>query len=330
MRGDKEERLRAVLAGQVPDRPPVVLWRHWPDADQSGDRLARATVEFQQRHDFDFVKLCPASNFAVEGWGGHSVCGESPVGTRDWIDRAVNEPEDWSRLRPLDPRVGLQGEMLTALRLVRAELGGGVPIIPTVFSPLAMAKYLAGEEALLRHLRTAPDAVLAGLRTIAESTICFLEEAQRVGIDGIFFAVQHASHALLTEEEYRCFGEPWDRRVLSVVSDCWLNVLHLHGSEPMFALGADYPVAAINWHAEETSPSLIEAASMTDKTLCGGLGSAFPLVGGTPEEVRAAVHRACVDVGPLRLIVSGGCVLPLAAEEANIAAVRAAVDEVPV
>lgn len=322
----KEARLRAVLAGERPDRSPVALWRHWPEDDQRGESLARATVAFQRLYDFDFVKLCPASNYAVDGWGGCSVRGDSTVGTRDWTRRAVRQPEDWCRLRPLKPDSGLQGELLTAIRLVRAELGAGVPIIPTVFNPLAMAKYLAGEETLFEHLHLAPDAVAAGLRTLAESTVRFVEVAKRQGIDGVFFAVQHASRARWSEDAYRQFGEPGDRAVLAAVDDCWLNVLHLHGREPMVSLVEDYPVAAINWHTTESGLRLGDVAATTRKAVCGGLSSGFPLTGGTPTDVQEAVERAKDEAGMNRLIVSAACVLPLAVSHANIAAARAAVE----
>lgn len=325
-RAGKIDRLQAVLAGAAPDRTPVALWRHWPEHDQRGDTLARATVEFQRRHDFDFVKLCPATNYAVSGWGGRSEWRGHPMGSHEYLERAVRLPEDWLRLRPLKPGAGLQGEMLEALRLVRAELGDGTPLLPTVFSPLAMAKYLAGEAALWRHLRSEPEMVLAGLRTLAESAVRFLEEAKRAGIDGIFFAVQHASHAVCSENEYRFFGEPFDRTVLAAVADCWLNVLHLHGDAPMFALGAEYPVAAVNWHALECGPGLAEAAAMTGKALCGGLGTEGTLAGGTPEAVRAEMHRAREGAGRNRLIATGGCGLLVATPEANIAAARAAAE----
>jgi uroporphyrinogen decarboxylase len=326
---DKIARLEAVLAGAMPDRTPVALWRHWPEADQNGDSLARATVAFQRRYDFDFVKLSPASNYAVAGWGGRSEWRGSPVGTRDWVERAVTEPEDWLRLKPLDPRAGLQGELLAALRLVRADLGNAVPIIPTVFNPLAMAKYLAGEAVLNRHLREAPDAVMTGLRTLTESILRFLEAARQVGIDGIFFAVQHASQPVLSEADYRRVGEQSDRQVLSMVSGCWLNILHLHGQFPHFALGASYPVQAINWHVGECPPTLREAVDLTSQALCGGLDSSRLLEEPSPEAVQMMVRRAQTEADPARLILSAGCVLPWQLPDRIIAAIRAAVEPPP-
>lgn len=314
------DRLRAVLSGTTPDRTPISLWRHWPEQDQSGPELARVTLDFQRRHDFDFVKLSPASNYSVDGWGGRSAWRSSPLGARQWDEYAVSRPEDWSKLQPLDPRAGLRGELLQAIRLLRTELGPDTPIIPTVFNPLAMAKYLAGESTLQRHLHEAPEAVHAGLRTLATSISRFLEEAKRCGIDGVFFAAQHASVDLLCEHDYRRFGVPYDLESLAPVSDLWFNLLHLHAPKPLFYLADVYPVAAVNWHAHETQPDLASAVRLTRKALCGGLGTLFPLRDGKQEDVYRAVAHARADVGPQRLILSAGCVLHLSTPEANLLA----------
>ena len=323
------DRLRSVLAGRTPDRAPVALWRHWPNDDQSGPSLARHTIAFQRRHDFDFIKLCPASNYPVAAWGGRSDSHHSPVGTRRWLHRAVRTPDDWLSLRPQNPRAGLPGEVLSALRLIRTEIRPDTPLIPTVFNPLAQAKYLAGEDTLLHHLAIAPEAVEAGLSVIAESTARFVEQAVREGADGIFLAVQHSGPLALGEAAYRRLGCPGDLAVLAPARDCWLNILHLHGPSPLFTLADHYPVAAVNWHSADTSPSLSQAATATRKTLCAGLDENGPLRRGSPAETRAATLRAITETTPGRLILSAGCVLPLDTPEQNIVAVRSALDHTP-
>ena len=55
----KRERLEAALQGEVIDRAPVALWRHFPVDDQDPGRLADSVAEFQERFDFDFVKVTP-------------------------------------------------------------------------------------------------------------------------------------------------------------------------------------------------------------------------------------------------------------------------------
>ena len=55
----------------------------------------------------------------------------------------------------------------------------------------------------------------AALETITETTLRFIEAAKATGIAGIYYAVQLANYGLLSEAEYREFGEPYDRRVLA-------------------------------------------------------------------------------------------------------------------
>ena len=88
----------------------------------------------------------------------------------------------------------------------------------------------------------------AGLETITRSVIAFIEACKPLGIAGIYYAVQWASFAVLSEAEYREFGEPYHRRILAAAADCWLNMVHLHGADVMFDLVAQYPAQALNWH----------------------------------------------------------------------------------
>lgn len=316
----------AVLAGQAPDRTPVSLWRHWPDDDQDPVRLARVTVDFQRRYDWDFVKLTPASNYAVAGWGAESTRGCNAVGSRAWTKRVIKQPEDWLTLQPQVADAGTQGQALQAIRLTRAELGAEVPVLLTVFNPLAQAKYLAGEETLLHHLSAAPEAVMAGLRVIGDSTARFLRKAVDEGIDGVFYAVQHASHDLLGIERYRDIVMEADLCALVSAESCWFNMLHLHAANPLLELADDYPVAAVNWHAVEGGPTLSEAVSVTRKILCGGLGVIDPLMTGDESAVRRAVQQSVASVAPERLVLSAGCVLPLDTPHRNIETVRTAVE----
>ena len=53
---NKKERIKAVLAGEPVDRPPVALWRHWPVDDQDAELLAERALEYQKRYDWDFIK----------------------------------------------------------------------------------------------------------------------------------------------------------------------------------------------------------------------------------------------------------------------------------
>jgi len=287
----KRERLEATIAGQPVDRAPVALWRHWPGDDQRAEDLARSTLNFQRAFDFDFIKVTPSSNYCIADWGAESRWVGNQEGTREWGQRVIQGAEDWTRLQPLEPTSGLLDEVLRALDIIEGEVGEEVPFIQTIFNPLAQAKNLAGER-LLADLRQHPDAVKAGLETITESSIRFIEAACETGIAGIFLALQHATHNLLTEAEYREFGRPYDLRILEAAEGLWFNLLHLHGTRVMFDLAADYPVQAINWHDQETPPSLAEALDRFPGALVGGLRQWETMLRGTPAWVHAEVQAA--------------------------------------
>jgi len=321
----KRERLEATITGQPVDRVAVALWRHWPVDDQRAEDLARATLDFQRAFDFDFVKVTPSSNYCVAGWGAESRWVGNQEGTREWGQRVIQSPEDWTRLGVLDPYNGLLDEIRRALVIIGIEVGDEVPFIQTVFNPLAQAKNLGGER-LLADLREHPDAVKAGLETITQSVVRFVEAARQTGIAGIFLALQHATYDLLTEAEYREFGRPYDLRILEAADGLWFNVVHLHGTRVMFDLVRDYPVQAINWHDRETPPSLGEALERFPGALVGGLRQWETMLRGTPDWVCAEARAAIQETGGRRLIVGTGCVTPITAPVGNICAARASVD----
>ena len=205
-------------------------------------------------------------------------------------------------------------------------VGEDVPFIQTIFSPLAQAKNLAGSERLLVHIRQEPGMVHAGLETITRSTIRFVEACLPLGIAGIYYALQFATYRLMSEAEYREFGEPYDRRILAAVEGCWFNMLHLHAGDVMFDLAAGYPVHSINWHDRETAPSLREGLTRFGGAVCGGLARWDDLLRGDPAQVTGQAHDAIEQTAGRRFILSSGCVAPTNAPFSNLRAVRAAVE----
>lgn len=320
------ERLETCLAGGTLDRSPVALWRHFPVDDQTPGGLAAAAIAFQRTYDFDLVKVTPASSFCVRDWGSEDEWRGATEGTRHYTQRVIHNPEDWARLPVLDPSRGQLADQLVCLRMITAELGSEVPVIQTIFNPLSQAKYLVGEETLLVHMRRYPDAIHAGLQIITESTIRFIEAAKETGIAGVFYAVQHAQFGMMTEGEYADFGRTYDLQVLEPARDMWLNVLHLHGSEIMFDLFGDYPLAVVNWHDRDTFPSLAQGQSLFPGVVCGGLQRERTMVLGTPERVTAEAQDAIKATNGQRFILGTGCVVPIIAPHGNILAARQSVE----
>ena len=74
------------------------------------------------------------------------------IGDRDYLDHVVTKVDDWNRIEPLDVTKGNYGQYLQALRLIIEKRDSATPVIFTIFNPLAMASYLAGDETLLVHV----------------------------------------------------------------------------------------------------------------------------------------------------------------------------------
>ncbi len=321
----KRERLAAAIQGEYLDRPPVALWRHFPVDDQAPETLAESSVLFQLACDFDFVKVTPASSFCLLDWGVQDEWRGNSEGTRDYTHRPIQDPSQWFELHPLDPGAGALDAQRRCLTMLRERLDPDIPLIQTIFSPLAQAKNLAGGERLISHLHQEPDAVLTGLQAICDTTSAWVSELAETGIDGIFFAVQHASFRYFDQAGYRKFGEPFDMPILESAGSFWLNVLHLHGSDIHFDLAERYPVQVVNWHDREVAPDLAQGASKVRGAVCGGVNRET-LVFGTPDDVRAEAAESFSAAGSRGIILGTGCVTPIIAPRANLQAFRDSVN----
>jgi uroporphyrinogen decarboxylase len=320
------ERLAATIAREEVDRPAIALWRHFPVDDQSPTSLAEATVNFQRDYDFDLVKVTPASSFCVRDWGAQDEWRGASEGTREYTHRVIQKPEDWEDLTILDPLKGSLSAQLECLRLIMEEIGQGVPVIQTIFSPLAQAKNLVGADKLFVHLRRYPHQLEAGLEVITKSIQRFIEEAREIGISGIFYAVQHAQYGLLAETEYDEFGRTFDIPALEPAIELQFNMLHLHGEQVMFDRFVDYPVSIINWHDRESPPTLAEASEKFPGALCGGLRRQETMVLGSRNDVKQETYDAIQQTNGRGLILGTGCVMPTIVPRGNIIAARRSVE----
>jgi uroporphyrinogen decarboxylase len=319
----RRERLLAAVNGEPTDRTPYAFWRHFPQIDTNPAGLAQATLRFHERYGSDFLKITPAGGYAVEAWGCVESPDVRPDGHRPCATCAVRSPEDWKRIRPLDPTTadGYSLHVETILRMGFDRRIGDAPALPTVFSPLSLAKKLSGDR-LRDDLRAHPDLVRGALEAITETLIKFADVALTEGASGIFYSIQAASLSQHTEEEYAEFGEPYDRRFLeSLGSRSILTVIHCHGDRLMFDRLARLPGHVWNWDDRGAGPSLAQGRAVVHGAVAGGLDQWKTLRDGTPEKAVAEAEDALAQTDGRGLIVAAGCVLPMETPDPNVAAV---------
>lgn len=324
----KAERVQATLVRKAVDRPPVSFWRHFPDVDEDPVALAEALLAFHARFDLDFIKVMPTGVYCVEDWGCRVVYRGGVNGSRVCDDHAIKRPGDWGRIRPLDPEEGALGRELRCLREIVKGRRDDAPILQTIFSPLSIAKKLAGDERFLADRRERPAQIHGALEVITETMRRYVGACLDSGGDGIFFATQVAADGILTADEHRTFAEPYDREVLEEAARrSPFFVLHVHGMGIPFDVMAAYPVPAINWHDRRTSPSLREAQEIYGGVVVGGIDEVETLRNGPEKAVATQVKDALNQTGGLGHILAPGCVVPLDVPETHLRAVRTALEE---
>jgi uroporphyrinogen decarboxylase len=312
----------------VADRPPVGAWGHTYKEEWSPQDLASITVERARRFGWDFVKFQPrASSFAeafgsVYKPGGHRLKG--PV----LISAAVNELDDWSKVALVNPKA-LQ-DQVESIGTVARELGAGVPVIQTVFSPITVGGYLVGKSKgrVVRELRKYPELVRPALDRIAAGLVDFSHRSVEAGAAGIFYAISgYASKDAMAESVYRELVLPYDVSVLrELPSEAWFNVVHLCGSNLNFGLARDMPAQAISWSVHnQGNPSLVDGRKLSGRPVMGGLGQRASLLYGPPAEVEAEARQAVKETGGRGLLLAPGCSVPTRARDANLAAMVSAI-----
>lgn len=323
------ERVRAALKGEDVDSVPVSMWRHFFSKETSAGSLAEAMLSFQNRFDWDFMKVNPRASYHVEDWGVKTkYYGDTEP---EIMETPVKNPDDWQKLKVLDINKGVLKEHLTCLELIARGLKGKLPFIMTVFTPISIASRMVGsEEVFSRHLREHTQKVNQALEVITETFINFSRACLERGASGLFYATTSwATADRLSEEEYLKYAGPYDLKLLTALPPAEFHVLHVCRQNNLLRVVKDYPVHAFNWDARGTgNPSLVEGQRIIGRLsvpVIGGIAHDRTLVTSTPERLAAEVKGMRVALGKKGWMVGPGCTFPPETPEANLQTIRDAV-----
>jgi uroporphyrinogen decarboxylase len=317
----KRERVLAAITRRPVDRPPVAFWRHVPEVDHTAEGLAEAMLDFHHRWDLDLIKVMSSGVYCVEDWGCTVAYRGAPSGAKQCTEHAVRARGDWARIKPLDPGAGALGRELEAVRRIRNGRLDDAPILMTLFSPLTIARKLAGDR-LRDDLRTDEAAVVPALEVITETMARYARAALDAGADGVFFATQTGTPAFITLEENARWGAPYARRMLEGVRGASaLTLLHIHGQDIYFDQLTALPVNAVNWHDRLTAPTLADGKRRTSGAVVGGLDENTTLRSGPSAAIVAEVRDAIRQTDGVGVVIGPGCVVPLDVPDAHLAAV---------
>lgn len=322
------ERIETILAGEMPDRYAASFWRHYFHLENSAEGTVAAMLDFQNKFDWDFIKINPRADYHVQDWGLRLEYSTDEFTKHAKLAFPILSPDHWSRIEPLPTSAPSLAEHLEVVRRLRKEVGADLPLLMTVFTPLSLAgRMLPDRDILISHIRQHPDLVHSALEAITETFSRYVEELRNAGADGIFYATTHwASADKLTFDEYEQFGLPYDLRVIGASGEDAINVLHVCGANNFLAQLApyDYLCAIYNWDSDHPSNcSLEQGRDLLDfRTLMGGFPYNETLVGLSTEEVNQRTDWLQDKFSPAELIIGPGCAIPPETPEALLQAIR--------
>ena len=295
----KKERVIAAFKGEETDRVPMCMWKHVPQRYWSSDDLFAENQAASFRNtDVDFMKLSADGYF---GWK-HPLLSEETT------------PSDLYRLEPVG-RKGqyVDGQIERTKKVIRALKGECISLY-LVFAPLSALRLRIGYPRMMELIREDPEAVMYACDVIAEDQKVLVKGVlEESGADGIFYSVQNGEVDRFTEEEYRKWVTPSDKKVLDYANSLSdMNAIHFCAWEERpnrLSIWEDYKAPVVNWSRFFDIMDIKEAKEHFGCTVWGGFdnreNTLFYTV--SKEEIEQAVAEMVKEGGKSGYILGADC-----------------------
>ncbi len=200
------------------------------------------------------------------------------------------------------------------------EFKGEAFILPTVYSPLALAQQTLGPGKDLKKLAEQnPAAFGKAVKNLALSIENYLRSARKHGADGFYVSSQGGDGNSLPLKLWNEHVRQWDKYVSEVADEIGeVNILHIcdygasfKNAEALYAF-ADYPASIINVplnFSDGTTLNLKEAQQRFRRPIFGGLERLGVIATGTVEEAKAQVDKV-LENAPANFILGADCTVP--------------------
>lgn len=302
---DDPSPLRQLIAGDRLDLPPVLLWKHFRTDEPR--ELALRTVDFYRRYRLAAAKIMPDIPILFEDFAITSF-------------RQLRHLRHFGRVEDV-PRAA---EYIQTVELARAQLSADEVLLVTLFSPLGLVGLWSSPQ-VLRELRDS-DRVVAHqvLLALAELTSQLAERCVAVGADGVYYSCW--GQDMLSTEEYRELGVPYDLAGLKGAKAAELRLLHVHGAlDDVVERYADYPVQVVGWSEAESQITLPEGArALPGKFVMGGISERWKAGSEKADGRRVNELQARIGSG---FVVAPGCSLPDEITDQGLQSLRRLVEE---
>ena len=294
----KRERILQVLDQSRPNEyVPAAFFLHFEN--KLGRKAVQDHRDFYRATNMDFVKVfyeiaVPKIDIqSGKDWENVPVYGE------DFFEPQVAVIEDLAR-----------------------EFKDEAFILPTVYSPLALAGQTLGFENrknFKKLVEENPAAFGKAIKNLSLSIENYLRAARKRGADGFYVSSQGGDGNSLSPEVWNKYVRQWDKHVSEVAAEIGeINILHIcdygtpfKNAEALYAF-ADYPASIINVplnFSDGSSLNLKEAQKRFGRPIFGGLERLGVIAKGSVEEAKAAVDKVLENASP-NFILGADCTVP--------------------
>lgn len=300
--GKREAMLELIHGTGKQNYYPGAFFVHFPVEDHFGPTAVSRHMEFFRFTGSDLLKIQYERKFP--------------------LIESLQKPSDWVNVPLL--KKDFYEEQLKVIEGVVKEGKREALIIPTVYSPLSFAGHFTGYKHHIDHLNEDPEAVKKGMEIITESTLIFVRECAKLGVDGFFQATQGGEAGRFEYDQiFQDYIKPFDLVVAEEIAEkgeC--NILHIHNGSDGYADYSefvDYPCHVVNCglNLKDSAMTTRDLYKQFGKPIMGGFDRDGIIYHGTKEDIAAEATRILSEA-PNKFILSATCTVPRDTDWANI------------
>jgi MtaA/CmuA family methyltransferase len=206
---------------------------------------------------------------------------------------------------------------LSAIGMLRRELGGDAAVCGKVFGPWTQAYHYFGVGNFLIQTITDPDEVKRVLERLLPVTLQFARAQLEAGADCLLLA-DHATRDLCSPDSYREFLSEVHAQIVETIGAPL--ILHICGNtSDRIGHIERTGVGCFHWDTKTGTPAEVRRLAGERMALMGGIGN-YQLLRGTPDDV-VAMAQGAAEAG--MDVIGPECAIPLTTPLANLKAITA-------
>ena len=335
------ERVKAVLAGQIPDRVPVCLHNFMLAAREAGipmeeyrsdpEAMARAHLAALDKYGHDCILIDMDTTMLAEAMGATSECAPNEPGRI--VAPAIRSLREVDRLKVVNPESdGRIPALLEGVRLIAKQVGKEVAIRGNADqAAFDLACMVRGIEEFLMELASDSENPAIGrlLEICYQSHLAVHRALARAGAHFTSMGDSLAGPDVVSPAMFDRFARPYEERLVKdLAGEGIFTVIHICGDTSRilgFLSGYDFCGFELDY---KTDAVRAKSSVGAGHVLFGNIDPSGVIARGTPAMVREKTRQLIALWKPGGLFVlNAGCAIPANTPEENIRALIATARE---